>query len=306
MIDFVGKRYWFFLISIIVIIPGIVSLAVFGLKPGVDFSSGTAITLRFERQVEISQLRQELANLGYDRAIVQRIGEGDFFVRVAEISPEAREKLIDGLATGLESKVTVLDYYTVSPIIAVETGRNAAIALIIASLGILLYISWAFRRMPKPLRWGTCAVIALSHDVLVVIGIFSILGWVAGIEVNALFITGVLAIVGYSVNNIVVVFDRIRENVNRGIDKDFAVTVNLSILETIGRSINTSLTTLFVIVALYLFGGVTIHYFVLVLLIGVVAGTYSSLCNAGPLLVVWERGEWGRFISWLPFIRRRS
>lgn len=306
MIDFVGKRYWFFLISTIVVIPGIVSLAVFGLKPGVDFSSGTAITLRFERQMELNQLRQELAKLGYDRAIVQRIGEGDFFIRVTEISPEEREKLIDGLATALESKVTVLDYYTVSPIIAAETGRNAAIALLIASLGILLYISWAFRRMPKPLRWGTCAVIALSHDVLVVTGIFSILGWVAGIEVNALFITGVLAIVGYSVNNIVVVFDRIRENVNRGIDKDFAVTVNSSILETIGRSINTSLTTLFVIVALYLFGGVTIHYFVLVLLIGVVAGTYSSLCNAGPLLVVWERGEWGRFISWLPFIRRGS
>lgn len=306
MMDIVGKRFWFFLISVLVLIPGLISLAIFGLKPGVDFSSGTTMTLRSEKPVELSWLRQEMAKLGYDKAMIQRVGEGDFFVRLREISPEEREKLIDGLAEGLGSEVTVMDYYTVSPIIAVETGRNAAIAVIVASAGILIYICWAFRRMPKPLRWGTCAIVALMHDVLVVAGIFSILGWVRGVEMDALFITGVLAIVGYSVNNIVVVFDRIRENINRGISRDFEVTVNASILETIGRSLNTSLTTLFVIVALYLFGGVTIRYFVLVLLIGVVAGTYSSLCNAGQLLVVWEKGEWGKFISWLPFVRRRS
>lgn len=306
MMDIVGKRFWFFLISVLVLIPGLISLAIFGLKPGVDFSSGTTMTLRSEKPVELSWLRQEMAKLGYDKAMIQRVGEGDFFVRLKEISPEEREKLIDGLAEGLGSEVTVMDYYTVSPIIAVETGRNAAIAVIVASAGILIYICWAFRRMPKPLRWGTCAIVALMHDVLVVAGIFSILGWVRGVEMDALFITGVLAIVGYSVNNIVVVFDRIRENINRGISRDFEVTVNASILETIGRSLNTSLTTLFVIVALYLFGGVTIRYFVLVLLIGVVAGTYSSLCNAGQLLVVWEKGEWGKFISWLPFVRRRS
>lgn len=306
MMDIVGKRFWFFLISVLVLIPGLISLAIFGLKPGVDFSSGTTMTLRSEKPVELSWLRQEMAKLGYDKAMIQGVGEGDFFVRLREISPEEREKLIDGLAEGLGSEVTVMDYYTVSPIIAVETGRNAAIAVIVASAGILIYICWAFRRMPKPLRWGTCAIVALMHDVLVVAGIFSILGWVRGVEMDALFITGVLAIVGYSVNNIVVVFDRIRENINRGISRDFEVTVNASILETIGRSLNTSLTTLFVIVALYLFGGVTIRYFVLVLLIGVVAGTYSSLCNAGQLLVVWEKGEWGKFISWLPFVRRRS
>lgn len=306
MMDIVGKRFWFFLISVLVLIPGIVSLAIFGLKPGVDFSSGTTMTLRLEKPVELSWLRQEMAKLGYDKAMIQGVGEGDFFVRLKEISPEEKEKLIDGLAEGLGSKVMVMDYYTVSPIIAVETGRNAAIAVIGASVGILIYICWAFRRMPKPLRWGTCAIVALMYNVLVVAGIFSILGWIRGVEIDALFITGVLAIVGYSVNDIVVVFDRIRENISREISRDFEVTVNASILETIGRSLNTSLTTLLVIVALYLFGGVTIRYFVLVLLIGVVAGTYSSLCNAGPLLVVWEKGEWGRFISWLPFVRKGS
>jgi len=133
----------------------------------------------------------------------------------------------------------------------------------------------------------------------VVMGIFSILGWVAGVQIDALFITGMLTVVGYSVNNTVVVFDRIRENVSKGISKDFEVTVNSSVLETLGRSLNTSLTTLFVILAIFLFGGVTIHYFVLVLLIGVVAGTYSSMCIAGPLLVIWDKREWGRFFSWL-------
>ncbi|HEX75108.1 MAG TPA: protein translocase subunit SecF, partial [Dehalococcoidia bacterium] len=157
---------------------------------------------------------------------------------------------------------------------------------------------------PKPLRWGTCAIIALVHDVLVVMGIFSILGWVAGIQIDAMFITGMLTVVGYSVNNTVVVFDRIRENVSKGISKDFEVTVNSSILETIARSLNTSLTTLFVILAIFLFGGVTIRYFSLVLLIGVISGTYSSMCLAGPLLIIWDKGEWGRFFSWLPFVKK--
>ncbi len=304
MMDIVGKRFWFFLISVLVLVPGIVSLIIFGLKPGVDFSSGTAMTLSLEKPMELGLLRQEFARLGYDKAMIQRTKEEAFFVRLREISLEEREKLIDGLAENTGSKVTVLDYYSVSPIIGMETVRNAAIAVIIASIGILLYISWAFRRMPKPLRWGTCAIVALLHVVAVIMGIFSILGWVRGVEVDALFITGVLAVVGYSVNNIVVVFDRIRENISKGISRNFEVTVNSSILETLSRSLNTSLTTLLVIVALYLFGGVTIRYFVLVLLIGVVAGTYSSLCNAGQLLVVWEKGEWGRFVSWLPFTRR--
>ena len=198
------------------------------------------------------------------------------------------------------------DSYTVSPIIATETGRNAAIAVTIAAVFMLFYIAWAFRRMPKPLRWGTCAIIALIHDVLVVIGVFSILGWTIGIQIDAMFITGMLTVVGYSVNNTVVVFDRIRENVSRGISKDLEVTVNASILETLGRSINTSLTTLFVILAIFLFGGITIRYFILVLLIGVVAGTYSSMCIAGSLLVVWDKGEWGRFISWMGFAKKSA
>jgi len=304
MIDIVGKRYWFFLISAVVIIPGIISLVIFGLEPGVDFSSGTTMTFRFGAEVEQGRLRQEVADLGYDEAMIQRTGDGDSFIRVREISTEEKQTLVTGLESALATEVTVLDSYTVSPIIATETGRNAAIAVIVAAVAMLFYIAWAFRRMPKPLRWGTCAIIALVHDVLVVMGIFSILGWVAGIQIDAMFITGMLTVVGYSVNNTVVVFDRIRENVSKGISKDFEVTVNSSILETIARSLNTSLTTLFVILAIFLFGGVTIRYFSLVLLIGVISGTYSSMCLAGPLLIIWDKGEWGRFFSWLPFVKK--
>jgi len=290
MIDLVGKRNWFFLISAIVIIPGIISLAVFGLKPGVDFSSGTAMTLHFDKTVELSQVRQELTTLGYDQAVVQPAGEADFFIRVPTLTAEQTTALQDGLQAALNATVTVSSLYTVSPVVAEGTVRNTIIAVVVAAAGILLYITWAFRKMPNPIRWGTCAIIALMHDLIVVVAIFSILGWAAGVEVDALFVTGVLAVVGVSVNNIVVVFDRIRENTKRGVSRDFAVVANHGIVESLGRSLNTGLATLFVIVALYLLGGPTTHTLVLALLIGIATGIYSSLCIAGQLLVVWEKG----------------
>jgi preprotein translocase subunit SecF len=298
MIDFVGKKHWFFLISAILIISGVISLAVFGLKWGVDFSSGTAITLRFDKEVELGQLRQELTDLGYSSATIQPTAEGEFFIRLQEISSDEYTQLKEGLKAGLATNITDSSLYTVSPIIAAATVRNTAIAVIIASIGILLYISWAFRKMPKPFRWGICAVLALLHDLVIVIAIFSILGWAAGMEVDSLFVTGVLAVVGVSVNNIVVVFDRIRENLKRGVSSDFEVVANCGIMESVGRSLNTGLATLFVIVALYLLGGVTIRNLVLALLIGITTGIYSSLCIAGQLLVVWEKGEWSALLPW--------
>lgn len=290
MIDFVGKRNWFFIISAILIVPGLIFLAVFGLKPGVDFSSGTAMTLQFDKEIEIGQLRQELSELGYDKVVIQPAGKNEYFLRLQELSTEENKELRDGLEVGLDTKITVGNLYTVSPIVAKGTVRNTFIAIAVSSLAIMLYISWAFRKMPNPLRWGTCAVIALVHDLLVVIAVFSVLGKLANIEVDSLFVTGVLAVVGVSVNNIVVVFDRIRENTKRGISKDFGVTVNCGIMESVGRSLNTGLATLFVIVALYLFGGITIQNLVLALFLGIATGIYSSLCIAGQLLVVWDRG----------------
>lgn len=304
MIDFVGKKQRFFLISTIVIIVGVAFLVIFGLKPGADFSGGTAITLKFTPPVGQNQLRGEMAELGYGSATIQTAGEDIFLIHLREISSQEANTIARQLGEKLDSQIEVVDYYLVSPTVGRETARNAGIAVIVAAVAMLLYIVWAFRRMPKPFRWGTCAIIALVHDVLIIVGIFSILGWLAGVEVDALFITGLLAVVGYSINNTVVIFDRIRENMARGISPDFAVTVNSSIVETLGRSLNTALTTLFVLLALFLFGGATIHYFVLILLLGVIIGTYSSICISSQLLVVWEKGEWDQLFSWLPFVKR--
>jgi len=299
MFDMVGKRFLFFLISAVVILIGIVSLVVFGLKPGIEFSSGSMMTVSFEQEVAQSELKQELVNLGYPNVIIQRTGEGDFFIRTPELTGEDKAALESALSARFGS-LAEREFYSVSPMVAEETAHNAAIAVAVAAVGILLYITWAFRRMPRPLHYGTCGIIALVHDVLVVLGIFSILGAILGWEINLMFITGVLAVIGYSINNTVVVFDRIRENLGKGISPDFEVVVNGSLVETLSRSLNTSLTTIFVVLALLLFVGASIQNFAVVLLIGIIVGTFSSLCIAPTLLIVWERGEWGKFIQWLP------
>jgi len=293
MTDIVGKRFRFFIISGIIILVSIISLANFGLKPGIEFSSGSMMTVHFEQEIDENDLKQELTGLDYPNAIIQQTGEGDFLIRTGELTSEDKAELTNAL-TARFGPTSESEFYSVSPMVAAETARNAGIAIGVAAVGILLYITWAFRKMPKPFRYGTCAIIALGHDSLVALGIFSILGGVLGWEINLMFITGILAVVGYSVNNTVVVFDRIRENLKRGVSPDFKVVVNNSLVETLSRSLNTSLTTLFVVLALLLFVGASIQNFAVVLLIGIVAGTFSSICIAPNLLIVWERGEWGR------------
>ncbi|MFA5400658.1 MAG: protein translocase subunit SecF [Dehalococcoidia bacterium] len=290
MINIVGNRKWFFLISICLLVPGIISMLAFGFKLGIDFSSGTVMTLRFSQQVEQGVLRQQMSQLGYDDATIQKTGDGDFLVRTRDIDTDEKIALIDGLEKGLNAEVTIRDFETVSPVVASEVARNAAIAVLVASIFMILYIAFAFRHMPSPFKWGVSAVIALLHDVLIVMGIFSILGWLIGYQVDSMFIVAMLTIVGFAINNTCVVYDRIRENVRKGISRDFATTVNSSILETIARCINTSLVVILTGLALFLFGGVTIQQFIMALLVGVVVGIYDSIFVAGPLLVLWDRG----------------
>jgi len=299
MFDITGKRALFLIISEVIILIGIIALVVFGLKPGIEFSSGSIMTVNFEEEVEQAELKQELANLGYPNVIIQHTGAGDFIIRTPELTGEEKIVVEDALSARFGS-LNEREFYSVSPMVAEETTRNAIIAVAIAAVGILLYITWAFRRMPKPFHYGTCGIIALLHDVIVVLGIFSILGAIMDWEINVMFITGVLAVIGYSINNTVVVFDRIRENLTKVISSNFEVVVNTSLVETLSRSLNTSLTTLLVVLSLLLFVGASIQNFVMVLLIGIIAGTYSSLCIAPTLLIVWEKREWGR----LAFLRR--
>lgn len=306
MINFVGRRNWYFLFSGLIILAGVVSLIAFGLKGGIEFTSGSMMTITFEQPVEQAELREEMANLGHGDAIIQRTGEGDFLIRTGELAPEERDPVTGEVSTpservmieeALEERfgpITSFSFESVSPIIAAEIGRNASIAVAVAAVGVLLYITWAFRRLTRPFRFGVCAIAALVHDVLIVLGIFSLLGVFFDIEINAMFIAGVLTVIGYSVNDTIVVFDRIRENVAKTPSGHLETTINNSIMETLGRSLNTSLTCLFVLLALFLFGGITIHYFILVLLIGVITGTYSSICIASQLLIVWENREIGR------------
>ncbi|MBA7624737.1 Protein translocase subunit SecF [subsurface metagenome] len=302
MFDIIGKRFRFFLISGIVIFIGVISLLTVGLKPGIEFSSGSLLTVDFEQEVKQAELKQELADSGYPNVIIQRTGAGDFLIRTRELSGDDKAQLMAGLEARF-GKLTEPEFSSVSPMIAEETVQSAFIAVAVAAIGILLYVTWAFRRMPKPFHYGVCAIVALVHDAAVALGVFSILGGILNWQINLMFITGILAVIGYSVNNTVVIFDRIRENLRRDMSADFETVVNNSLVETLGRSVNTSLTTLVVVLALLLFVGVSIQNLVVVLIIGIIAGTFSSVCIAPALLVVWDRGEWGRFIQWLPLSR---
>ena len=305
--DFVGKRNWFFLISFLIMLVGIVSLLMpDGLNAGLEFTGGSSMTLEFQQDVGQEQLRSELNALGHQDAVIQRLGEGSFFIRTRTLEesqsdePSEREKIIATLEAKLGSGIKISDFFSVSPSIASETVNNAILIVVIASFAILIYITWAFRRVPSPVRYGIAAIVALIHDVVIVLGVFSIAGRVFDLEVNAMFIAGILTIIGYSVHDTIVVFDRIRENLIRGIGRDLGATVNISIQDTIGRSLNTSFTLLFAILALLLFGGPTIRDFLIVLLIGIIVGTYSSIWIASQVLLVWETGDMGRLFRRLP------
>ena len=294
--DFVGKRHWFFLFSLAVILPGVVFLIIApGLNGGIDFTGGTTLTLEFADTVDQQDLRDELTNEGYNEAIVQNLGENNFFVRTKELREEEKDRLVGVLESNLSPEgIDILSFDLVSPVVARETVVNAFWAVLAAAVGIFVYVWWAFRNLPSPFRYGAAAIIALLHDTLIVVGIFAILGEVAETEVNTMFLIALLTVIGYSVNDTIVVFDRLRENVVLYPNRAFGDVVNLSISETLGRSLNTSLTLLLTLLALILFGGQTIQTFLLVLIIGVVAGTYSSIAVASQVLVVWEYDDVGR------------
>jgi len=209
------------------------------------------------------------------------------------VTPADLLKLESTLLSNGNLYIQVLDNASVTGSVAAQTTQNAFLAVVAASVLILLYIWFSFRKVAKPWRYGTCAIIALLHDVLVVLGVFSILGWALDIQISALFITALLTVVGFSVHDTIVVFDRIRENMQRRTSESFEQVVNASLVQTLARSLNTSLTVIITLSALTLFGGVTIREFTLALLVGIISGTYSSIFNASMLLVIWEKGELG-------------
>ncbi|MBI2862757.1 MAG: protein translocase subunit SecF [Chloroflexi bacterium] len=306
MIDFVSKRYWYFLLSALIIVPGLVSLMIPpGLRMGVDFVGGTLWGMAFPRSVVVEEVRSILTQNGHPEAAVQTSGDFTILIRTKQIAPDSPERA--AIATALRDAFGDFTgterFDSVEPTFGAEIARRAMMAVALASLGILLYITWAFRRLPNPFRYGVCAIAALLHDVLVVVGLFSIFGKLFQIEVDALFVTAVLTVIGFSVHDTIVVFDRIRENLIRHQGVSFATATNHSLAQTLVRSLNTSLTLLITLVALVLFGGETTRNFALAIFIGTVSGTYSSIFNASQLLVVWEQGDVRR---WFGFGRAQA
>ena len=294
MIDFVGKRKWYFLVSGIIILIGVIFLLSVGLQRGIEFTGGTMVTVSFEQAVTQEELREELAVLGHDDAIIQWSDDAQAYViRTTELSEEDVVVMQNALTEAFGT-LTIVEVYAISGSIASDIEGNAMIAVIVAAIGILLYVTWAFRRLIRPFRYGACAIAGMVHNLLIAAGFFAVMGLLRGWEVDALFLTAILTVVGFSVQDTIVVFDRIRENSLKSPGTPLATMVNNSIMETLGRSLNTVITTLFVILALLLLGGATIHNFALVLLIGVISGTYSSIFIASQLLVAWESGAFGR------------
>ncbi len=313
----VRRRYWWFAFSLLIILPGLYMLFLhplittgrfaIGLRPSIDFAGGSLWELRFPNEnpeaLSTDRIAQAFAVGGFESAQVQlspTVIDGQpvaaAIVRtrpLSETDPNAEIEAVMQALTNTFGAVSRERLESVGPTVSAESTRSAVIAVLGASLVILLYLTWAFRKAPHPVRYGMCALISMLHDVLVVLGIAAILGATIGLEVDALFLTALLTTLSFSVHDTIVVFDRIRENlINRHPSETFDDIVNHSLVQTLPRSINTQLTTFFTLTALLLFGGDTIRNFVLILLIGLISGTYSSIFNAAQLLVVWEHREW--------------
>lgn len=301
MFDIVGKRRWYFLISLAIIVPGIIAMvystATTGspFKLSIDFTGGSLWELQFEQAVQPGDVRAIYEERGLADTAVQTAGDGrTAVIRSKEVDNDTK-LAIEGELRQRIGNFTEMQFESVGPAIGREVTRSAAVAVVAASLIILLFIVFSFRKVPKSFRYGVCAIIAMLHDILVAVGLFSIFGLIFGWEADALFLTALLTVIGFSVQDTIVVFDRIRENVPKRRGEPFEVVVNRSLLETLHRSLATQLNAMFVLIAILLFGGATIKQFVTVLLYSLLSGTYSSIFNAVPLLVVWENGEFGKF-----------
>lgn len=292
--NIIGKKYLYFLISLIIIIPGTIALFLYGLNLSIDFTGGSRMTFFLPEKASDKNVKiiKSVFEENKIKIATIELSEKTVSLRTQAIDQNKNNKIIWSLSNKI-SGIKQGDFETIGPSIGSETTSNAVKAIVVASMLIVLYITWSFRQVPKPassFRFGVCAVIALIHDVLVIVGIFAIFGHFFDVEIDSLFVTAVLTIIGFSVHDTIVVFDRVRENLKRMMGSSFEKIVNDSILQTLDRSLNTSLTVVLVLLALLLFGGETIRWFVVALLIGIVSGTYSSIFNAAPLLVVWQ--EW--------------
>src|SRR3989344_2626316 len=277
-------KYIYFAISLLVLIPGLISLVKYRLRLSIDFTGGSL--LEIQTNVQKSKLEELAKDEKLELSSIQSSSDNIYLLRLKELSNDQKIKYLKLVGDATEKR-----FETVGPLIGRELTQKAILAVGVASLVIVLYIAWSFRHIPKPYsswKFGASAIIALLHDAFVILGLFSIFGALWHVEIDALFVTAILTVIGFSVHDTIVVFDRIRENLPKMPHNSFEEVVDFSLSETLVRSLNTSLTAILTLVALLLFGGANIRWFVMALLLGIISGTYSSIFNAAPLLVLWE------------------
>ncbi len=294
MIDIVKRRYLYFAISLLVIVPGLLALLGWGLPLAIDFTGGSLLDVQFTAGTvpQPAQVTAVYDQNGFRDAVVQTSGTNGLIIRSTDMSDAQRNQLVSQMEAQFNATITVQSFESVGPSVGQEVATRAAGAVGLAALGILAYITYAFRGVAHAFRYGVAAIIAMLHDVAVVVGVEAIVAHFLRWEVDSLFLTALLTVIGFSVHDTIVVFDRIRENLNIYRRLPYETVVNHSIVQTLVRSINTQLTVMLTLLTLTLFGGITIRHFVVTLLVGVFSGTYSSIFNASPILVVWENREW--------------
>lgn len=290
----IKNRKKYFLLSGLLVLASIVSLFMWQLNLGIDFTGGSSLQVQFEKK-EVTQedLEGVLSDLGLSESVVKPFGEEEFLLKMKKISESKHQKIISELEQ-LDKKMKEKKFSSIGPSIGQELQQKAWRAVIFSLIAVIIYISWAFRKVSYPLpswKYGVAAIVALFHDVLITMGLFSVLGHFLGFNIEVSFVAALLTIVGYSVNDTIVIFDRVRENIRKSVRENFEDLVDLSAKQSVTRSINTSLTTLIVLFAILVLGAQSITYFVLALMVGVALGTYSSLFVASPVVIEWEKRQ---------------
>ena len=295
MLDIIGKRYWFFLFSALIIIPGMLILAIYGLPLSIDFQGGNRLEVKFPsgKIPETSRVFELYSSLGVADPKAFTSGSDSLVILTPPLSDEQRSQATAGLSKLAGETVVVSQETSVGPTIGQEITNRALVTLLLTSLALVLFISFSFRGVENALHYGIATVVALIHDVLVIFSILAFGSRLWGWQIDTLFLTALLTVIAFSAQDTIVVFDRLRENSGIFRRLDFEKLTNHSVVQTLSRSINTQLMTVdFLLLALALFGGVTLREFAITLIVGMVSGSYSSIFIAAPALVVWENKEW--------------
>ncbi len=299
MFNLVKNKNYFFAFSGLLVAGSVLALIIWGLKPGLDFTGGSLLEIEYLNPPPANQIIEQKLYSVVGQVVLTPIGERGLIIKMKHIDEDTHQAVVKSLkeSEGKTDGLTLEEkrFETMGPTISAELKKKSFLAIVFVILAIILYIAFAFRKVSRPVsswKYGVCAVLALIHDVMIPSGIFAALGHFKGVEIDTLFVTALLTILGFSVHDTIVVFDRIRENLIKFSRETFEEVVNRSVNQTAVRSVNTSLTVLLVLLAVFFLGGVTTKYFVLALIIGVIFGTYSSIFIASPLLVMWHR--WGK------------